>query len=142
MKKGERRSLLKYEVYLSWKPHLYTHMHCVITCCSKSIHHHYKLWLYLHLFTDLHQHVLLLSPPPNLPPRPNPLQLSSQQTTPPPLPPKSPRLVPAAQRRSGSNPSGDQLQTKLRRLLNADSKENLYKRLWDDDDQDVKTVSL
>lgn len=89
----------------------------------------------------LHQHVLLLSPPPNLPPRPNPLQLSSQQTTPPPLPPKSPRLVPAAQRRSGSNPSGDQLQTKLRRLLNADSKENLYKRLWDDDDQDVKTVA-
>ncbi|GFG30607.1 hypothetical protein Cfor_10517 [Coptotermes formosanus] len=89
----------------------------------------------------LHQHVLLLSPPPNLPPRPNPLQLSSQQPTPPPLPPKSPRLVPAAQRRSGSNPSGDQLQTKLRRLLNADSKENLYKRLWDDEEQDVKTVA-
>ncbi|XP_069676378.1 protein FAM110B-like isoform X2 [Periplaneta americana] len=88
----------------------------------------------------LHQHVLLLSPPPTLPPRPNPLQPASQQPTPPPLPPKSPRLVPAAQRRSGSNPSGDQLQTKLRRLLNADSKENLYRRLWDDD-QDVKTVA-
>ncbi|XP_023720734.1 putative uncharacterized protein DDB_G0290521 isoform X2 [Cryptotermes secundus] len=89
----------------------------------------------------LHQHVLLLSPPPTLPPRPNPLQLASQQHTPPPLPPKSPRLVPAAQRRSGSNPSGDQLQTKLRRLLSADSKENLYRRLWDSDDQDIKTVA-
>ncbi|XP_021914013.1 PHD finger protein rhinoceros-like isoform X2 [Zootermopsis nevadensis] len=89
----------------------------------------------------LHQHVLLLSPPPTLPPRPNPLQFAYQQPTPPPLPPKSPRLVPAAQRRSGSNPSGDQLQTKLRRLLNADSKENLYRRLWDSDDQDVKTVA-
>jgi hypothetical protein len=27
-------------------------------------------------------------------------------------------------------------------LLNADSKENLYRRLWDSDDQDVKTVSM
>lgn len=42
-------------------------------------------------------------------------------------PPKSPRLVGLPQRRSTTPaPScSDQLQTKLRRLLNADSKENL-----------------
>ncbi|KAJ8672707.1 hypothetical protein QAD02_003967 [Eretmocerus hayati] len=51
-----------------------------------------------------------------------------------PLPPKSPRLVPVPQRRSGSSSSGfgssaspEQLQVKLRRLLNySDSKENVF----------------
>ncbi|XP_008217609.1 uncharacterized protein LOC100118423 isoform X1 [Nasonia vitripennis] len=57
-----------------------------------------------------------------------------------PLPPKSPRLIPVPQRRSGSSstnnntlgggpcsgPSSDQLQAKLRRLLNTDSKENVF----------------
>ncbi|XP_043487959.1 uncharacterized protein LOC122514897 isoform X2 [Polistes fuscatus] len=56
--------------------------------------------------------------------------LSPQQTLPPALPPKSPRLVPVPQRRTISGPpsatSGDQLQTKLRRLLNTDSKENVF----------------
>lgn len=53
-----------------------------------------------------------------------------QQTLPPALPPKSPRLVPVPQRRTISGPlsgtGGDQLQTKLRRLLNTDSKENVF----------------
>ncbi|EFN84762.1 hypothetical protein EAI_05875 [Harpegnathos saltator] len=56
--------------------------------------------------------------------------LSPQQTLPPALPPKSPRLVPVPQRRTISGPpsgtGGDQLQTKLRRLLNTDSKENVF----------------
>lgn len=56
--------------------------------------------------------------------------LSPQQTLPPALPPKSPRLVPVPQRRTISGPpsstGGDQLQTKLRRLLNTDSKENIF----------------
>ncbi|KAG7204466.1 hypothetical protein KM043_004899 [Ampulex compressa] len=56
--------------------------------------------------------------------------LSPQQTLPPALPPKSPRLVPLPQRRTISGPpnciGGDQLQTKLRRLLNTDSKENVF----------------
>lgn len=56
--------------------------------------------------------------------------LSPQQTLPPALPPKSPRLVPIPQRRTISGPpsstGGDQLQTKLRRLLNTDSKENVF----------------
>ena len=48
------------------------------------------------------------------------------------LPPKSPRLVPVPQRRSaagqtnGGGPAGEQLQVKLRRLLNADCKENVF----------------
>ncbi|CAK9800089.1 Protein FAM110B [Anthophora quadrimaculata] len=56
--------------------------------------------------------------------------LSPQQTLPPALPPKSPRLVPVPQRRTISGPpssiGGDQLQAKLRRLLNTDSKENVF----------------
>lgn len=58
--------------------------------------------------------------------------LSPQRTLPPPLPPKSPRLISAPQRRAISGPSNsgtngnDQLQTKLRRLLNTDSKENVF----------------
>ncbi|XP_043473156.1 uncharacterized protein LOC122505534 isoform X1 [Leptopilina heterotoma] len=57
--------------------------------------------------------------------------LSPQRTLPPALPPKSPRLVPAPQRRTISGPpsagnGSDQLQTKLRRLLNTDSKENVF----------------
>ncbi|XP_033339389.1 uncharacterized protein LOC117227943 isoform X1 [Megalopta genalis] len=56
--------------------------------------------------------------------------LNPQQTLPPALPPKSPRLVPVPQRRTISGPpsstGGDQLQTKLRRLLNTDSKENVF----------------
>lgn len=61
----------------------------------------------------------------------NELILSPQRTLPPTLPPKSPRLISVPQRRtiSGSlnnNTGNDQLQTKLRRLLNADSKENVY----------------
>ncbi|XP_011501047.1 PREDICTED: uncharacterized protein LOC105364736 [Ceratosolen solmsi marchali] len=58
--------------------------------------------------------------------------LSPQRTLPPALPPKSPRLVSLPQRRSalGSNVSGisgaEQLQAKLRRLLNIDSKENVF----------------
>ncbi|XP_017766266.1 PREDICTED: uncharacterized protein LOC108555224 isoform X3 [Eufriesea mexicana] len=56
--------------------------------------------------------------------------LSPQQTLPSALPPKSPRLVPVPQRRTISGPpsstGGDQLQTKLRRLLNTDSKENVF----------------
>ncbi|XP_034189881.1 uncharacterized protein LOC117608609 isoform X1 [Osmia lignaria lignaria] len=56
--------------------------------------------------------------------------LSPQQTLPPALPPKSPRLIPVPQRRTISGPpsstGGDQLQTKLRRLLNTDSKENVF----------------
>uniref|UniRef100_A0A1B6CH84 Centrosome-associated FAM110 C-terminal domain-containing protein n=1 Tax=Clastoptera arizonana TaxID=38151 RepID=A0A1B6CH84_9HEMI len=45
----------------------------------------------------------------------------------PPVPPKSPHLASSSLRRSynSTHSSGDQLQTKLRRLLNADSKENL-----------------
>ncbi|XP_047001652.1 protein FAM110B [Schistocerca americana] len=46
---------------------------------------------------------------------------------PPPVPPRSPRAAAPAQRRSGPHATGgDQLQTKLRRLLNADSKENVF----------------
>lgn len=51
---------------------------------------------------------------------------------PPALPPKSPRLVVAApQRRATSGPptgvsGNDQLQAKLRRLINTDSKENIF----------------
>ncbi|TGZ38074.1 uncharacterized protein [Temnothorax longispinosus] len=55
--------------------------------------------------------------------------LSPQQTLPPALPPKSPRLVPVPQRRTISGPpsgTGGELQTKLRRLLNTDSKENMF----------------
>ncbi|XP_031847390.1 uncharacterized protein LOC116433442 [Nomia melanderi] len=56
--------------------------------------------------------------------------LNPQQSLPPALPPKSPRLVPVPQRRTISGPpsstGGDQLQTKLRRLLNTDSKENVF----------------
>ncbi|XP_012272944.1 uncharacterized protein LOC105695704 [Orussus abietinus] len=56
--------------------------------------------------------------------------LSPQRTLPPTLPPKSPRLVPIPQRRTISGPpsgtGSDQLQTKLRRLLNTDSKENVF----------------
>ncbi|XP_063237883.1 uncharacterized protein LOC134539628 [Bacillus rossius redtenbacheri] len=84
------------------------------------------------------QHVVVLSPPPRAAPLSAP---------PPAPPPRSPRLVHAAQRRSCPHhaAAGDQLQTKLRRLLNADSKENLfsadrqrrYRRLWDDDDDAV-----
>nr|CAD7265479.1 unnamed protein product [Timema shepardi] len=94
---------------------------------------------------DLQQHVLLLSPPP----RPTTWSLPPTPQSAPPLPPKSPRLVSAAQRRSGSHHSAgsDQLQTKLRRLLSADSKENIffadteqrYLRLWDNEDDNVKT---
>nr|CAD7442886.1 unnamed protein product [Timema bartmani] len=93
----------------------------------------------------LQQHVLLLSPPP----RPTTWSLPPTPQSAPPLPPKSPRLVSAAQRRSGSHHSAgsDQLQTKLRRLLSADSKENIffadteqrYLRLWDNEDDNVKT---
>lgn len=61
----------------------------------------------------IQQHVVVLSPPPRTP-----------------VPPRSPRATPA-QRRSGSHNS-DQLQTKLRRLLNADSKENLFIGAWED----------
>ncbi|XP_012253580.2 uncharacterized protein LOC105684638 isoform X2 [Athalia rosae] len=57
--------------------------------------------------------------------------MSPQRSLPPPtLPSKSPRLVPAPQRRTISGPASgngtDQLQTKLRRLLNTDSKENVF----------------
>ncbi|XP_057333597.1 uncharacterized protein LOC130672849 [Microplitis mediator] len=59
--------------------------------------------------------------------------LSPQRTLPPALPPKSPRLICSLpQRRAisgppSSNGAGDQLQTKLRRLLvNTDSKENVF----------------
>lgn len=58
--------------------------------------------------------------------------LSPQRTLPPALPPKSPRLICSLpQRRAISGPpssnGGDQLQTKLRRLLvNTDSKENVF----------------
>lgn len=56
--------------------------------------------------------------------------LSPQRTLPPALPPKSPRLVAVPQRRAISGPpsggGSDQLQTKLRRLLNTDSKENVF----------------
>lgn len=57
--------------------------------------------------------------------------LSPQRALPAPaLPPKSPRLVPVPQRRAISGPpsatASDQLQTKLRRLLNTDSKENMF----------------
>ena len=56
--------------------------------------------------------------------------LSPQRSLPPALPPKSPRLIPVPQRRAISGPpcatGGDQLQTKLRRLLNTDSKENVF----------------
>ncbi|XP_015600742.1 uncharacterized protein LOC107270328 isoform X2 [Cephus cinctus] len=56
--------------------------------------------------------------------------LSPQRALPPALPPKSPRLVPVPQRRTISGPpsgtGSDQLQTKLRRLLNTDSKENVF----------------
>ncbi|KAG8038747.1 hypothetical protein G9C98_000302 [Cotesia typhae] len=58
--------------------------------------------------------------------------LSPQRTLPPALPPKSPRLICSLpQRRAISGPpssnGGDQLQTKLRRLLvNTDSKENIF----------------
>lgn len=56
--------------------------------------------------------------------------MSPQRTLPPALPPKSPRAIPVPQRRAISGPpgttGGDQLQTKLRRLLNTDSKENVF----------------
>ncbi|XP_034933570.1 uncharacterized protein [Chelonus insularis] len=56
--------------------------------------------------------------------------VSPQRTLPPTLPPKSPRLVSVPQRRTISGPpsgtGSDQLQTKLRRLLNTDSKENVF----------------
>ncbi|XP_033226234.1 uncharacterized protein LOC117178839 isoform X2 [Belonocnema kinseyi] len=56
--------------------------------------------------------------------------LSPQRSLPPALPPKSPRLVPVPQRRTISGPpngtGSDQLQIKLRRLLNTDSKENVF----------------
>ncbi|XP_068084196.1 uncharacterized protein [Anabrus simplex] len=88
----------------------------------------------------IHQHVLVLSP--SAPPAPVPRTPAPTPAPPPALPPKSPRLVSAAQRRSGSHHStgSDQLQTKLRRLLNADSKENVF--LGDSwDDEDAKTVA-
>ncbi|XP_063982667.1 type-2 histone deacetylase 1 [Diachasmimorpha longicaudata] len=56
--------------------------------------------------------------------------LSPQRTLPPVLPPKSPRLISVPQRRAISGPpstaGGDQLQAKLRKLLNTDSKENIH----------------
>ncbi|XP_066592101.1 uncharacterized protein [Prorops nasuta] len=56
--------------------------------------------------------------------------VSPQQTLPPTLPPKSPRLVHVPQRRTISGPpsgtGSDQLQTALRLLLNTDSKENVF----------------
>ncbi|KAK7789211.1 hypothetical protein R5R35_009442 [Gryllus longicercus] len=111
----------------------------------------------------IHPHVLLLSPavapavapravslapacapaPAPAPAVPPPLASAAAAAPPPPLPPKSPRLVSAAQRRAGSHPSGgsDQLQTKLRRLLNADSKENLFLGGGPWADEDSKTVA-
>ncbi|XP_015122591.1 putative uncharacterized protein DDB_G0277255 [Diachasma alloeum] len=57
--------------------------------------------------------------------------VGEQRTLPPPvLPPKSPRLISVPQRRAISGPpstaGGDQLQAKLRKLLNTDSKENIH----------------
>ena len=68
--------------------------------------------------------------------------LSPQRTLPPALPPKSPRLVSVPQRRTISGPpngtGSDQLQTKLRRLLNTDSKENVF--FPDNDYQQTQNV--